>query len=148
MSVRMRRQNLARKAATCICMLAVALLYAPLAAAAFFASATDCCIGGLCPIRGHHHKSQKLTAPQNAMPMDCGHDMSDRKSSGMSECSMLGCQSPEHPVSIPGAFVLPDVTWLPAARELVRPVQVSALEEISRLSKPLSPPPRNGASIL
>ncbi|HTS09696.1 MAG TPA: hypothetical protein VMP68_29285 [Candidatus Eisenbacteria bacterium] len=144
----MRWQNLARKAAACICMLAVALLYAPLAAAALAAPATDCCIGGLCPIRGNHLKSQELAAPQNAMPMDCGHDMSDRKSSGMSECSMSGCQSPEHPVSIPGAFVLPDVTLLPAARELVRPVQASALEEISLISKPLSPPPRNGASIL
>jgi hypothetical protein len=75
--VRMLRQNLVPKAAACICMLAVGLLYAPLAAAALVASATDCCVGGLCPIRRHHHESQKLTAPQNAMPMDCGHDMSD-----------------------------------------------------------------------
>jgi hypothetical protein len=144
----MLRQNLVPKAAACICMLAVTLLYAPLAAAALVASGTDCCVGGLCPIRRHHHESQKLMASQNAMPMDCGHDMSDGKSSGMSECSMSGCQSPEHPVSIPGAFVLPDVTLLPAARELVRPVQVRTLEEISRVSKPLSPPPRSGASVL
>jgi hypothetical protein len=128
----MLRQNLVPKAAACICMLAVTLLYAPLAAAALVASGTDCCVGGLCPIRRHHHESQKLMASQNAMPMDCGHDMSDGKSSGMSECSMSGCQSPEHPVSIPGAFALPDVTLLRIAHGCspTRPFDLSQLPQI------------------
>ena len=144
----MRKEKLARKAAACICLLAVALLYAPLAAATFAARGMDCCAGGFCPVRGHHHKTQKSAVPQDAMPMDCGHDMNGHGVAGMSECSMSCCQSPEHFISIPGTFVLPDATVLPGAGELVGSVQVSAPEEISRLSKPLSPPPRSGTSVL
>ena len=146
--MRMREKKLAQKAAACICMLAVALLYAPLAAAALVAPGMDCCVGGLCPVHGHHPKTQERTTPQNAMPMDCGHDMSGHKSAGMSECSMTACQSPEHPLAIPGAFVLPDATLLLGIHELVQPVPATVLEEISRLSKPLSPPPRSAASVL
>ena len=147
-SVRMRKEKLARKAAACICLLAVALLYAPLAVAAFAARGMDCCEGGFCPVHGHHHKTQEPAAPQDAMPADCGHDMNGHGVAGMTECSMSCCQSPERAASVPGAFVLPDATLLAGVRELVRPVQVSAPEEISRLSKPLSPPPRSNAAVL
>lgn len=146
--VRMRREKLVRKAAACIRLLAVALFYAPLAAATFAARGMDCCAGGFCPVSGHHHKRQKSAAPQDAVPTDCVHDMNGHRVAGMSECSMSCCQSPEHPISVPGAFVLPDATLLAGARGLVRPAQISAPEEISRLSKPLSPPPRSGASVL
>lgn len=147
-SVSMREEKVARKAGARLCLLAVALFYAPLVAATLAARGMDCCVGGFCPVRGHHHKTQEPAARQDPMPTDCGHDMNGHGLAGMSECSISCCQSPEHPTSVPGAFVLPDATLLPGARELVRPIQVSAPEEISRLSKPLSPPPRSGASVL
>jgi hypothetical protein len=146
-SVRIRKEKLARRATACICLLAVALLYAPFVAATLVTPRMDCCSAGFCPARGRHHKTQQAAAPQDAMPMDCGHDMNGHGSSEMSMCSISCCQSPEHPTLMPGAFVLPNATLLAGAGELVRSIQVSTSEEISRFSKPLSPPPR-GASVL
>ena len=147
-SVGVRSEKLTRSVAAWICMLAVTLLYVPLVGAALVGNGIDCCVGGFCPVRGHHHKTQKPVASQDAMPMDCAHDMKGHETDGMSECSMSCCQSPQHPTLIPGAFVLPAATVLAGARELVRPVKASDPEEISRLSKPLSPPPRICASVL
>ena len=147
-SVGLRSEKLMRTVAVWICMLAVALLYVPLMGAALVGSGIDCCAGGFCPVRGHQHKTQKPVASQDAMPMDCAHDMKAYETEGMSDCSMSCCQSSEHPTLIPGAFVLPDATVLAGAGEVIGAVQVSAPKEISRLSKPLSPPPRICASVL
>ena len=133
--------KLARVAAACLCMLAVTLLYAPLAAAALLGHGMGCCTLAYCPIREHHHHKQAPTQEQK--PMDCGHDMG-----GMKACSMSCCQDQGQLVVMPGVFVLPTLTFVPAAGEMIRAVQVSGSQEISRFAKPLSPPPRFPAQVL
>ncbi len=142
-----------RTVAAWLCLLAVALLYAPLASAALIANGADCCVNGYCNIAEHKLHKQKLTQSQDAAPMDCGHDMSGMGSKadlgvGMKSCSMSCCQDPVRPVLIPGAFLVPGMEAAPAVFEVIRPVEIKNSLEISRFVKPLSPPPRFFSSVL
>ena len=92
-----KRQDRVRSAAAWICMLAVGLLYAPMAGAALVAYGVDCCVGGFCNIPEHHHHKSQPAPAQDTAPMDCGHDMS-----GMTSCSMSCCKDPARPALIPG----------------------------------------------
>jgi hypothetical protein len=138
-----KRQNRLRSATAWLCLLAVALLYAPMAGAALLAYGVDCCVGGFCNIPEHHHHKSQPAPTQDTAPMDCVHDMS-----GMKPCSMSCCKDPARPALIPGAFVLPPASFVPAASEVVRPILLANHLEISRFVKPLSPPPRFAASVL
>jgi hypothetical protein len=135
-SVNSRKQRRVRTASAWLCLLAVALLYAPLAGAALLAHGLDCCVGGFCTIPEHHHHKSQPAASQDTAPMDCGHEMS-----GMKSCSMSCCKDPARPTLIPGAFVLP-AGFAPAFLELFDPMPPASSLEISRFAKPLSPPPR------
>jgi hypothetical protein len=138
-----KRQNRVRSATAWLCLLAVALLYAPMAGAALLAYGVDCCVGGFCNIPTHHHHKSQPAPTQDTAPMDCGHDMS-----GMKSCSMSCCKDPARPALIPGAFVLPPASLVPEAGEMILPVVLANNLEISRFVKPLSPPPRFTASVL
>jgi hypothetical protein len=139
-----KRQERVRTGAAWLCVLAVALLYAPLTGAAILAYQADCCVGGVCNIPAHHHHHKQPPGPaQESMPMDCGHDMS-----GMTPCSMSCCQDPARPALIPGAFVLSAASFFAAPGEVLRPMQLVGSLEISRFVKPLSPPPRFAVSVL
>jgi hypothetical protein len=138
-----KSQERNRSAAAWLCLLAVALLYAPLAEAALLAHGVDCCVGGFCNVPEHHHHKQKPVPSQKTSPMDCGHDMS-----GMTSCSMSCCNDPARPALLPGAFVLPPSSFVPVDGEVLRPVQLASSSELSRFVKPLSPPPRFSASVL
>ena len=131
-----------RAAAACLCMVAVALLYAPLGAAALIANGVGCCASGFCPIKAHHHHKQ-APSQHDSQPMDCGHDMS-----GMAACSMSCCPDHGRPAVVPATFVLPPAATVPPAHEMVRPVLLTASTEISQALKPLSPPPRFASSLL
>ena len=141
--VRKKRQKRVELAAAWVCLLAVALLYAPLAGAALLANGMNCCAGGVCPIPEHHHHKQQQAAAKEAAPMDCGHEMG-----GMTSCSMSCCKDPSRPALIPGAFVLPEVSFAPAAGEVLHTVRLASSLEISRFVKPLSPPPRSTPQVL
>lgn len=136
-----RNQQRIRVAAAWLCLLAVAVLYAPLGAAALLANGVGCCGSAYCPVKSHHHHKQQAAA-QEESPMDCGHDM------GMTACSMSCCQDSARPAVIPNAFVLPEAVFVPAADEAIRPVHMTRAPEISQLRKPLSPPPRLASSVL
>jgi hypothetical protein len=114
-----------------------------MAGAVLVADGIDCCVGGFCNIPEHHHHKSQPASTQDTAPMDCGHDMS-----GMKPCSMSCCKDPARPALIPGAFVLPPASFVPAAREVVGPILLANNLEISRFVKPLSPPPRFAASVL
>jgi len=124
-------------------LLAVALLYAPLAGAALLAYGVDCCVGGFCNVPEHHHRKSQPAPLQDSAPMDCGHD-----TSGMTSCSMSCCKDPSSPALMPGAFVLPLANFVPSAREEIHPIRLASSFEISRFVKPLSPPPRITAAVL
>jgi hypothetical protein len=137
------KQKRPRTAAAWFCLLAVALLHAPLAGAALLAYGVDCCVGGFCNVPEHHHHKQPPAASQHSAPMDCGHDMS-----GMTSCSMSCCKDPARPALIPGAFLLPSLSFAPADGEVLRSARLTRPLEISRFVKPLSPPPRLVVAVL
>lgn len=126
-----------------LCLLAVALLYAPLAGAALLVYGVDCCVGGFCNVPEHHHHKQQPAPSEDSAPMDCGHGLS-----GMTPCSMSCCKDAARPALIPGAFVLPPSSFAPAVGEVLRPVKIASALEISQFLKPLSPPPRSAATVL
>jgi hypothetical protein len=142
--VRKKRQKRVQLAAAWVCLLAVALLYAPLAGAALLAHGVNCCAGGVCPIPEHHHHKQQQAPVREAAPMDCGHEMGG----GMTSCSMSCCKDPSRPALIPGAFVLPGVSFAPAVGEVLHTMPLTSSLEISRFVKPLSPPPRSTPQVL
>ena len=119
----------------CFCMLAVVLVYAPFAAAAFSALGMPCCAGSQCPISGHHHGQ---TAPTSDDSADCDHGMG----TGMTACSMSCCRTTDHALPVPFAFLLPAPATLIALADGVR--GVSTLKEIALPGslEPVSPPPR------
>jgi hypothetical protein len=141
--VRTKKQGRVRWAAAWLCLVAVALLYAPLASAALLAYGANCCAGGFCNIPAHHHHKQQPAPSEDSAPMDCGHDMS-----GLKPCAMSCCKDPSRPALIPGAFVLPLIRFAAVPGEVLRPVQFASSLKISRFVKPLSPPPRFAVSVL
>jgi hypothetical protein len=119
-----------------VCLLAVALLYGPLAGAAWSSHAMACCTGDHCSIPRHHHQKD----PANT---DCGHDMG-----GLTDCSMSCCQNPDRPVVTAVAFVLPHLAFASASMQVTRADDAPRAVEIPRSVEPLSPPPRVAAAAL
>ena len=142
----LKKQERVRIAAAWLCLLAVALLYAPLAGAAWLSRSMDCCAGGFCPMAAHHHQRQQSVPARDSSPMNCGHDMGSM--SGMASCSISCCQNSARPALIPAVFLLPAVSLSPAAAEVVRPIELASSLELSRFVQPLFPPPRFAAQVL
>jgi len=125
-------------------LLAVVLLYGPLAGAVWSSYAMACCTGDHCDIPRHHHqKTPDHSASNTARNIICGHDMS-----GMSDCSMSCCQSPDRPVVTAVAFVLPHLAFASASIQVTRADEAPRSVEIPRSVEPLSPPPRVAAAAL
>jgi hypothetical protein len=129
-----RQQNRWRSFHAIACMFAVALLFAPLVAAAWSSYSAACCTSGQCPIHGHHHQHSS-SGSEN--PMDCGHQMP-----GMAACSMSCCQNMDRPAISPGLFVLPAPLTLAASTIFAPFISLREPQNFLRSIKPLSPPPR------
>jgi hypothetical protein len=129
------------------CLLAIAVLYAPLAAAAFSPSLMACCTKGFCNIPKHHHKSNAAATNADSAAThetgheDCGHNMATNVT-GMSDCSMDCCQTHETPAVSSVTFVMPPVFFVPVAMQVTRAVETVRAIEIPRAIEPASPPPR------
>jgi hypothetical protein len=124
--------------AACLCLLAVVLLYAPLAGAVWVGHAMACCTGDHCNIPEHHHRK---AAPVDAgSHLDCGHDMS-----GLMACSMSCCQDADKAVVTAVAFVLPSLTFANSTMLVARAVEAARSIEIPRTIQPVAPPPRFAA---
>ncbi|HEV1993430.1 MAG TPA: hypothetical protein VGR03_03770 [Candidatus Acidoferrum sp.] len=119
-------------------MLAVVLLYAPLAGAAWSSHQSACCMSDQCPIPAHHHQKTPA-APTNHM--DCGHD-----TTRMMACSMSCCQDSDRLLAASIAFVLPPSVAVAAAAAIESPVELAKLLDFPRSIEPLSPPPRFGSA--
>jgi hypothetical protein len=149
--VSLQIQKRVRAIAGWICLLAVALMHAPLAGAVMIAHGLDCCASGYCKIPAHHHKQQKrqTEAQQAPIPhsdgMNCEHEMAGM---AITSCSMSCCQDPSRPALTPVAFVLPTAVLAPEPGEALRPVRTAAAAKISRFTTPLSPPPRSSSPAL
>jgi hypothetical protein len=129
-----RRQNRSRSFFAAICLLAVALLYAPLAAAAWSSYSASCCTSDQCPIKEHHR--QRLPAPPENH-MDCGHEMA-----GLSACTMSCCQNPDRPAITSVAFVLPPAVSIPPLAAFASAFEFPKLLDSLLSIAPLFPPPR------
>jgi hypothetical protein len=127
--------------AACLCLLAVVLLYTPLAGAAWSAYESSCCKSGQCSIPAHHH--QKPVAPSHEH-MDCDHEASG---TGLMPCKMSCCQDSERSAVASMAFVLA----APVATAVPEPIRTSIefaqVSNFLRSVKPLSPPPRSLLSV-
>jgi len=133
-SVKQRTFVRSRKLAALVCLLAVLLLQAPFARAAWLSSSMACCMGDHCPVPGHHHKN---ASSGNDAPMDCGHNMSH-----MSNCKISCCNLADETAINVAQFVMPDSQIL-SSLELAFPfAPPSSPQMISRADKPQSPPPR------
>jgi hypothetical protein len=132
--MRTSRHDRRRSISASICLLAVVLLYAPVAGAAWSSHQMACCASGQCPIPAHHHQKTPA-APANHM--ECGHEMA-----GMTACSMSCCHDSDRSLVASIAFVLPpsgatdEVNAIKSAIELTKPL------DFPRTIEPLSPPPR------
>lgn len=126
--------NRRRSISAGICLVAVVLLYAPLAGAAWSSYQMACCMSGQCPIPAHHHQKNP-TAPANHM--HCEHDMS-----GMMACSMSCCHDSERSLVTSMAFVLPPPAIVAAMAGIKSPIEVAKPLDFPRSIEPLSPPPR------
>jgi len=132
--MRTASENRRRSLTASLCLLAMIMLYAPLAGAAWSSYQMACCASGQCKIPEHHHHKIPV-APANHM--DCGHDMG-----GMMECAMSCCHDSERSFVASIAFVLSAgvVGAMPAATtsriEFAKPL------DLLRSIEPLSPPPR------
>jgi hypothetical protein len=136
-------QNRRRVLSALVCLLAVAFLYVPFAAAAWSSHAMACCTKGYCNIPQHHHKK----APASSTTAeDCGHE--GHNMSGLMDCSMSCCQDPDKPVVTSVAFVLPPATITASATIVTRAVERVHSIEIPRTIEPLSPPPRTDNAAL
>jgi hypothetical protein len=129
-----RQQNRWRSFTATVCLFAVALLFAPLAAAAWSSYSAACCTSGQCLIKEHHHQHSHATSENR---MDCGHEMP-----GMAACSMSCCQDSARAAIAPGLFVLPASIVVAASTNFAPFVDVREPQNFLRSIKPLSPPPR------
>jgi hypothetical protein len=118
----------------CLCMLAVALLYAPLAAAVWAAQTMACCTGDHCPVAAHHHHK----APAEPVhEMDCGHEMGSLMS-----CTMSCCEITDRPLVTSLAFPLPDLSLAGVTLSSSKFSETLQAVEGPICIEPLSPPPR------
>ena len=118
-----------------VCLLAVALLYAPFGAAAWAVYAKACCTSRVqCPIHGHH-KTQASANSEHAM--HCAHEMA-----GMAQCSMSCCQNPDRPAVAPALFVLSAPVTVSVAATFEPVAALSDLQNVFNSSEPPFLPPR------
>jgi hypothetical protein len=128
------------------CLLAIALMYAPLAGALLLAGGADCCAGGYCKTPAHHHGKTNQNAPQPAKQA-ASEPTCDHEHSGLTQCTMSCCQDVTRPALMPVAFVLPAGSAVPRPGETLGVLPLISTTEILRLEQPLSPPPRLTLSV-
>jgi len=123
-----------------VCLMAVALLWAPMWATAWQTDGMDCCKGGMC--MAHRHSKLEPARPQQTgaaeTPMDCQH----HGGSGMSNCSMACCQESSHTLATPAIFVMPEPTTIGQPSEATLATGNFAATGFVQSFAPLTPPPR------
>jgi hypothetical protein len=127
-------QHRRRSLSASVCLLVVALLYAPLAGAAWSSHQSACCMSDQCPIPAHHHQKTPA-APANHM--DCGHDLT-----AMMACSMSCCHDADRSLAASIAFVLPPSVPVAAPAVIKSSIELAKPLDFPRSIEPLSPPPR------
>jgi hypothetical protein len=131
-----------QRAAAWISLLAVFLIYAPVASATLMAVTGACCSGDQCPIHGNHHRAHQNTSQHsNDAPMDC--DRHAHSTNKMSSCSMSCCHTVE-PAAVHSHIYLlfPLSLGAPLASSLSAAPSISPAGIFVSYS-PLAPPPKS-----
>ena len=128
-----------------ISLLAILMMYAPIAGATFMALTGECCTGDQCPIHGNHHPvKNNSTAKNENTPMDCGHQ--NHAANKMQSCAMSCCHNVEQSAVHARIFVLTPVSIATALAPRTAATSFTALTNISPSFAPLAPPPKSLAS--
>jgi hypothetical protein len=122
------------------CLVAVALLWAPMLAAAWQADAMACCYGNMCPTHGHAKTGQQ--APQT--PVNCNH----HGANGIADCSMSCAQETSPPLGASVIFVLPQPEILSQPSRILGAAPEFVAAKFVQSTEPLSPPPRTSLFFL
>ena len=126
-----------------ISLLAVLLIYTPVASATLMAVTGACCSGDQCPIHGNHHHPAHQNGSQhsNDAPMDCDHHA--HSTNEMSPCSMSCCHTVEPAAVHSHIYVMvPRSLGAPLASSLSAVLSISSAG-IFRSYSPLAPPPKS-----
>jgi hypothetical protein len=134
-------QRLQKSIAAIACLIALLLIYAPMAIATVMAVSGACCAGERCPIHGNHHPAQNHGTHQNeATPMDCGHE--GHGTSTLNPCSMSCCQTVEQaPISV-HAFLLTPLAITTSLATLATARMAVCAFIVSPVFAPQAPPPK------
>jgi len=133
--MRNRQNHWTRRLAALVCLLAVLLLQAPFARAAWQSSSMGCCMSRHCPIPGHHHKNAHA---KEDMPMDCGHGMNHQ-----ADCKISCCKTTDETAISIAQFVLPGARVVLSSHAASPDASRFVTQLISRSEKPQSPPPKS-----
>jgi hypothetical protein len=133
-----------RRMAACICLMALLLVYAPMASATLLAVTGACCTGDQCPIHGNRHPAQSGSAQKHEdAPMDCGHENRDGDGTGkIDACSMSCCHTAEQSAVNVHFFLLTPVSHSMSLAKLSTAQIAPAAPVISPIFAPQAPPPK------
>jgi len=130
-----------RKIGAWVCLLALALLWTPLWAAAWQAHGMECCEGGMCAAHGHtkSNRTQPQQSGPSKAPMNCEH----HGAGGISSCSISCCHESNSSFAVATIFVLPVPTTISQPAQGMAAFSYFARSESLLKFEPLSPPPRS-----
>ena len=121
-------------------LLALLLVYAPMASATLMAVTGACCTGDHCPIHGNHPPAQKGSQTSEAAPMDCGHESHD--SNKVRSCSISCCHDVEQSAVHAHVFLLTSLSVSTALAPSSFAPLTSIVQKVSPVFAPLGPPPK------
>jgi len=138
-------RTLQKSIAALVCLLALLLMYAPMASATLMALSGTCCAGDYCPIHGTRHAAQNGNAEKNkSAPMDCGHENHD--TGKMHSCSLSCCQTVEQIAVNVHVFLLTPLA-ITTSLATLSPAPIARDSSIvSPVFAPQAPPPKHLAS--
>src|SRR6267142_6924713 len=120
-------------------LLALLLVYAPMASATLMVITGACCTGDHCPIHGNHPAQKGAQTTEDAA-MDCGHEGHD--SNQMRSCSISCCHDVEQSVVHAHIFLLTPLSVSTALAPSSFTRLTSIAQNVSPVFAPLGPPPK------
>jgi hypothetical protein len=130
-----------RRIGAWISLLALLLVYAPMASATLMVVTSACCTGDQCPIHGRHQHAENTSGQANESAMDCDHGA--HHTSKMNSCSMSCCHTTEQAAVHAHIFLLTSISLHTALLPLSSASIESYTKNISPLFAPLAPPPKS-----
>ena len=126
---------------TCLCLLAVVLLWAPAWVAALQASKMACCTAGMCPLDGHVPKksSGEEDGRRHTQTIDC----SQHQRQAAMDCNAACCHTADPTVTGAVVFVLPAVMRITVPLFSGKAALSALPRADSLIYSPPSPPPRS-----